>query len=64
MTTKLKNYINGRWTESAATEYLDVENPATGEVLAQVPLPSSTDMDTAAKHAQEAFRGGTSPSSD
>lgn len=54
---KLKNYINGSWVASSATEYLDVKNPATGEVLAQVPMPSGQDMKEAAEHAQAAFDG-------
>ncbi|MEM7335079.1 MAG: CoA-acylating methylmalonate-semialdehyde dehydrogenase [Chloroflexota bacterium] len=53
---KLKNYINGAWVDSSASEYLDVENPATGEVLAQVPIPSGADMDTAVTHAETAFK--------
>ena len=34
--TKLLNYINGEWVASSATEYLDVHNPATGEVIGRV----------------------------
>ena len=37
-TRTLKNYIGGRWVEAEGTETLDVTNPATGEVLGQVPL--------------------------
>ena len=29
----LKNYINGQWVPSQATETLDVINPATEEVM-------------------------------
>ena len=36
---KLSNYINGAWRESGAERYLDVHNPATGQVLARVPPP-------------------------
>ena len=35
---QLPHFINGEWVESAASEWLDVPNPATGEVLARVPL--------------------------
>ena len=31
---QLPDYINGQWRTSAATEFLDVQNPATAEVLA------------------------------
>ena len=38
-TRLLDNYIAGRWTPAtAATDVLDVINPATGEALARVPL--------------------------
>lgn len=51
---KLKNYINGRWVESAATAYLDVHNPATAELLGQVPLSPASDIAKAAEAASEA----------
>jgi malonate-semialdehyde dehydrogenase (acetylating) / methylmalonate-semialdehyde dehydrogenase len=35
---KLLNYIGGEWRASSATEYLKVVNPATAEVMGQVPL--------------------------
>ncbi|MEM7800511.1 MAG: aldehyde dehydrogenase family protein, partial [Chloroflexota bacterium] len=57
MSRQLKNYINGQWVASSATDYLDVENPATGEILAQVPMNTAADMNTAARHASEAFEG-------
>src|ERR1700734_2263136 len=37
-TIRLTNPINGRWTDSSASEWRDVVNPATGETLAQVQL--------------------------
>ena len=52
---KLKNYINGEWVESKTTKYEDVYNPATKEVVAQVPLSTKEEVDYAAKVAQEAF---------
>ncbi len=36
--TDLQNYVNGAWRRSTATEYVDVTNPATTEVLARTPL--------------------------
>jgi malonate-semialdehyde dehydrogenase (acetylating)/methylmalonate-semialdehyde dehydrogenase len=51
----LENYIGGRWTAAAgATELLDVTNPATGEVLARVPLSGAEDLDAAVAAAREA----------
>jgi len=54
-THTLPNYINGQWCASNATEYLEVINPATAEVLAQVPLSTATDVDKAAQAAAAAF---------
>ncbi len=45
---KLQNYIGGKWVESAASECLDVTNPATGEILATVPLTPPEEVDRAA----------------
>ena len=42
--TKLTNYVNGQWTESGATASQDVVNPATGEVLARVPLADEAEV--------------------
>ncbi len=53
---ELQNYINGRWQRSAASEYLDVTNPATDEVLARVPLSPASEVDQAAQAAAEAFQ--------
>ncbi len=54
-TPTLPNYINGQWCASNATEHLDVINPATAEVLAQVPLSTATEVDLAAQAAAAAF---------
>lgn len=54
---KLMNYVNGAWRTPAAAEYLEVPNPATAEVLAQVPLSSPDEVDVAAKAAAAAFPG-------
>ena len=51
----LPNYINGQWCTSSATEYLDVINPATAEVLAKVPLSPASEVNQAAEAAAEAF---------
>jgi malonate-semialdehyde dehydrogenase (acetylating) / methylmalonate-semialdehyde dehydrogenase len=53
---QLENYVGGRWTPaSAATETLDVTNPATGEVLARVPLSGASDLDAAVAAARTAL---------
>jgi malonate-semialdehyde dehydrogenase (acetylating) / methylmalonate-semialdehyde dehydrogenase len=52
----LQNYINGEWCDSEATEFLEVVNPATLEVLAQVPLSPASDVDRATQAAHQAFQ--------
>jgi malonate-semialdehyde dehydrogenase (acetylating)/methylmalonate-semialdehyde dehydrogenase len=54
-TRVLDNYVAGAWTPAAATETLEVDNPATGEVLARVPLSSQSDLDAAVRAAREAL---------
>ena len=34
----LSNFINGQWVNSTTDKYEDVPNPATGEILAEVPI--------------------------
>lgn len=51
----LENFINGAWVASSGTTLLDVKNPATGEVLAKVPLSTTGDVDRAVQAAQAAF---------
>ena len=51
----LLNYINGEWCPSKATEFLDVVNPATTEVLTQVPLSPKEDVEAATVAAETAF---------
>lgn len=52
---KLKNYINGEWVESNTTKYEDVYNPATKEIVAQVPHSTKEDVACAVEAAQKAF---------
>lgn len=52
---KLKNYINGVWVESKTTQYEDIYNPATKEVIAQVPISTKEDVDYAVEVAAKAF---------
>ncbi|MCY8932082.1 methylmalonate-semialdehyde dehydrogenase [Bacillus atrophaeus] len=53
---KLKNYINGEWVESKTDKYEDVVNPATKEVLCQVPISTKEDIDYAVEKASQAFK--------
>ena len=53
----LQNYINGEWINSNCNKTIDVLNPATQEVLAQVPNGDETSMDVslAVAAAQQAY---------
>jgi malonate-semialdehyde dehydrogenase (acetylating)/methylmalonate-semialdehyde dehydrogenase len=51
----LSNYVGGEWVASASDEALPVTNPATGETIAQVPLSTHEDVDSAARAAHQAF---------
>jgi malonate-semialdehyde dehydrogenase (acetylating)/methylmalonate-semialdehyde dehydrogenase len=55
MSDRVRNYIDGKWADSRSTEYQDVVNPATNEVLASVPLLGGQDVDDAAKAAHAAY---------
>lgn len=52
---RLKNYIGGQWMESDTETYENVPNPATGQLLAQVPLSTRQDVNTAVEAAKAAF---------
>ncbi len=51
----LQNYIAGEWHEPTSAEFIEVHNPATGEVLAKVPLSPPEEVDLAARAATGAF---------
>jgi malonate-semialdehyde dehydrogenase (acetylating)/methylmalonate-semialdehyde dehydrogenase len=50
----LKNYINGEWQKSTASNYLPVVNPATTEILGTVPLSPATEVNAAVTAAATA----------
>jgi malonate-semialdehyde dehydrogenase (acetylating)/methylmalonate-semialdehyde dehydrogenase len=54
-TQQIGNYIGGQWHGSSATEFLDVINPATNEVLAQVPVSPRDDVLAAIAAAEAAY---------
>lgn len=50
-----RNFIDGQWREAAAGRWLDVSNPATDAVFAQVPDSSAADAQAAVDAAHAAF---------
>src|SRR5271168_4359030 len=53
--TKVPNFINGQWVESTAVEWIDVNNPATGECIAKAPLSGATEVNAAVEAAAAAY---------
>ncbi|HTD73883.1 MAG TPA: CoA-acylating methylmalonate-semialdehyde dehydrogenase [Steroidobacteraceae bacterium] len=53
---RVKLLIGGRFIESKTTEWGDVVNPATQEVLASVPFATDAEIDAAVASAKEAFK--------
>ncbi len=48
-------FVNGKWVDSTATEFIEVVNPATEETIASVPRGTNEDVDLAARAAGAAF---------
>ncbi len=51
----LKFYIDGQWVDPVELKTLDVENPATEEVVGKIALGAAADVDKAVKAARRAF---------
>lgn len=52
---RVPHYVNGQWIDSSATNWQDVSNPATSELLAAVPLAQSSEVTRAIEAAHAAF---------
>ena len=50
-------FIGGEWVPAASGQYIPVEDPATGEVIAQVARGRHEDVDRAVEAARRAFPG-------
>ncbi|MCW2605642.1 MAG: aldehyde dehydrogenase [Frankiales bacterium] len=57
VTDRTKLFVGGEWIASAATESIDVLNPATEEVIARVAKGTAADVDKAVAAAKAAFPG-------
>jgi aldehyde dehydrogenase (NAD+) len=55
-TTQL--YIDGKWTDGASTEEVEVLNPASEEIIATVPQGTPSDVKAAVDAARRAFDSG------
>ena len=52
-----KNFVDGEWVDAVEGGTMEVLNPATGEVIAEVPSGSQADVDRAVEAAQAALAG-------
>ena len=52
---KLKFIVNGSWEERGGSSLHPITNPATGDVIAQVPYATADDVDRTAQAAHAAF---------
>ena len=52
---EILNYVGGAWRKSSGTEFVNVTNPASGELLARTPSSTAADVDTAVQAAAGAF---------
>ena len=52
----VKLLINGQLVESKTTQWRNVVNPATQEVLARVPFATPDEVNAAVANAKEAFK--------
>ncbi|HOV90031.1 MAG TPA: aldehyde dehydrogenase family protein [Syntrophorhabdaceae bacterium] len=53
---RLKFFINGEWIESKSEKFFEDTNPATGEIIAQVPIALEEEVDRAIGAAFDAFK--------
>ncbi|WP_221567204.1 CoA-acylating methylmalonate-semialdehyde dehydrogenase [Alkalihalobacillus sp. TS-13] len=51
----IKNYVDGKWIESKSDKTEPVYNPATGEVIGNVPISTREELDEAVDVARKAF---------
>lgn len=52
-TTKL--FIDGQFLESKASEWVDLNDPATNEVVTKVPISTTSEMEAAVESSKKAF---------
>jgi 1-pyrroline dehydrogenase len=53
--TQTKQFIGGEWVEASSGETMEVLNPATGDVIAEVPRSSAEDVERAVAAAKTAW---------
>ena len=51
----LRNFVDGKFTDTAARAVSDVIDPSTGQAYAQAPVSDASDVDAALRVAARAF---------
>lgn len=51
-----KLYIDGKYLESQSQKWIEVENPATGQIIGKVPKATENEINQAVEAAYEAFK--------
>jgi lactaldehyde dehydrogenase / glycolaldehyde dehydrogenase len=54
---RYRHFINGQWVASSGKDFIEVENPATEEIIAQVPNGTANDAERALEAARAAQPG-------
>ncbi|MCQ6279978.1 CoA-acylating methylmalonate-semialdehyde dehydrogenase [Bacillus sp. EB600] len=52
----MKNFIGGQWTLSASEKIEEIPNPATGEIIAKLPISTREEVNQAVSAAKKAFQ--------
>ncbi|HUL33088.1 MAG TPA: CoA-acylating methylmalonate-semialdehyde dehydrogenase [Candidatus Eisenbacteria bacterium] len=52
---EVENYFGGAWQKSAATQHVNIVNPATAEVIGRTPLSAKAEVDEVVRAAAAAF---------
>lgn len=60
-TTTAKLLINGQFVESTTSEWQDIINPATQEVVGRVPMATPDEVEAAINAAQDALKLAFNP---
>ena len=58
----INHWIDGDFQESESSRFGDIYNPATGEVIAKLPMGGASDLEKAVKSAKQAFRSWSTTS--
>lgn len=61
---RLQNFIGGQYLDPVSKEYIDNVNPATNEIISQIPRSNKADLDLACNAANTAFDAWSGTSQD